>query len=185
MMGKPYGQYGAETLIAGCLEELRGSSGLGVYKKVDFLCIFKYIMCTLLTLGFDCCLINILRHTLTNHICGLQFVKYKDIVIFLCISYCIPVSLSSSGQVVVPEELRFPHNCCVGIASQTSLSLFNPSERWQQVSITVTNLAIDGEKVNRKHRMVTNYIQCQNAYAKSIFKIVSKTPKISERAARN
>lgn len=57
-------------------------------------------------------------------------------------------SLSSSGQAVVPEELRFPHACCVGIASQTSLSLFNPSERWQQVSITVTGLAIDGEKVS-------------------------------------
>ncbi|XP_077951721.1 centrosomal protein of 192 kDa isoform X3 [Gasterosteus aculeatus] len=75
MMGKPYGQYGAEPLVAGGLEELR-------------------------------------------------------------------------GQVVVPEELRFPHACCVGIASQTSLSLFNPSERWQQVSITVTSLAIDGEKVD-------------------------------------
>lgn len=61
---------------------------------------------------------------------------------------CISVPLSSSGQVVVPEELRFPHACCVGIASQTSLSLFNPSERWQQVSITVNCLAIDGEKVN-------------------------------------
>jgi len=61
----------------------------------------------------------------------------------------LPVPLSSSGQVVVPEELRFPHTCCVGIASQTSLSLFNPSERWQQVAITVTSLAIDGEKVSR------------------------------------
>ncbi|XP_049439244.1 centrosomal protein of 192 kDa isoform X3 [Epinephelus fuscoguttatus] len=75
MMGKPYTQYGAEPLVAGGLEELR-------------------------------------------------------------------------GQVVVPEELRFPHTCCVGIASQISLSLFNPSERWQQVSITVTSLAIDGEKVD-------------------------------------
>ncbi|XP_070768017.1 centrosomal protein of 192 kDa [Enoplosus armatus] len=75
MMGKPYSQYGAEPLVAGGLEELR-------------------------------------------------------------------------GQVVVPEELRFPHACCVGIASQTSLSLFNPSERWQQVAITVTSLAIDGEKVD-------------------------------------
>lgn len=61
----------------------------------------------------------------------------------------LTISLSLSGQVVVPEELRFPHACCVGIASQTSLSLFNPSERWQQVSITVTSLAIDGEKVIR------------------------------------
>ncbi|XP_033836327.1 centrosomal protein of 192 kDa [Periophthalmus magnuspinnatus] len=52
------------------------------------------------------------------------------------------------GQVVVPDELRFPNACCMGIASQTSLSLFNPSERWQQVSITLTSLSIDGEKVD-------------------------------------
>lgn len=52
------------------------------------------------------------------------------------------------GQVAVPEELRFPNACCVGIASQTSLSLYNPSERWQQVSITLTSLSIDGEKVD-------------------------------------
>uniref|UniRef100_A0A667ZNW0 Centrosomal protein 192 n=1 Tax=Myripristis murdjan TaxID=586833 RepID=A0A667ZNW0_9TELE len=56
--------------------------------------------------------------------------------------------ISSSGQVVVPEELQFPHACCVGIASQTTLSLFNPSERWQQVLISVSSLAIDGEKVD-------------------------------------
>uniref|UniRef100_UPI0037E7D549 centrosomal protein of 192 kDa n=1 Tax=Semicossyphus pulcher TaxID=241346 RepID=UPI0037E7D549 len=74
MMGKPYDRYGAEPMVAGGLEELK-------------------------------------------------------------------------GQVMVQEELRFPHTCCVGIASQTSLSLFNPSERWQQVSINVTSLAIDGEKV--------------------------------------
>uniref|UniRef100_A0A3P8XCP8 Centrosomal protein 192 n=1 Tax=Esox lucius TaxID=8010 RepID=A0A3P8XCP8_ESOLU len=49
--------------------------------------------------------------------------------------------------VVVPDEIRFPHACCVGIASQTSLGIFNPSERWQQVSISVSSLAIDGERV--------------------------------------
>uniref|UniRef100_A0A665TA93 Centrosomal protein 192 n=1 Tax=Echeneis naucrates TaxID=173247 RepID=A0A665TA93_ECHNA len=58
------------------------------------------------------------------------------------------ILLSSSGQVVVPGELRFPHACCVGIASQTSISLFNPSERWQQVSINVVSVAINGEKVD-------------------------------------
>uniref|UniRef100_A0A8C6TZN8 Centrosomal protein 192 n=1 Tax=Neogobius melanostomus TaxID=47308 RepID=A0A8C6TZN8_9GOBI len=52
------------------------------------------------------------------------------------------------GQVVVPEELRFTNACCVGIASQTSLSLYNPSERWQQVSIRLTSLSIDGEKAD-------------------------------------
>lgn len=50
-------------------------------------------------------------------------------------------------QVVVPNELKFPSSCCVGIASQTSLNIFNPSERWQQVSISITSLSIDGEKV--------------------------------------
>ncbi|XP_049586562.1 centrosomal protein of 192 kDa isoform X4 [Syngnathus scovelli] len=51
-------------------------------------------------------------------------------------------------QVVAPEELQFPHACCIGIASQTSLSLFNPSERWQHVSITITSLSVDGEKMD-------------------------------------
>ncbi|XP_016423165.1 centrosomal protein of 192 kDa-like [Sinocyclocheilus rhinocerous] len=50
-------------------------------------------------------------------------------------------------QVMVPNELKFPSSCCVGIASQTSLNIFNPSERWQQVSISITSLSIDGEKV--------------------------------------
>uniref|UniRef100_A0A672PXX5 Centrosomal protein 192 n=1 Tax=Sinocyclocheilus grahami TaxID=75366 RepID=A0A672PXX5_SINGR len=52
----------------------------------------------------------------------------------------------SSAQVMVPNELKFPSSCCVGIASQTSLNIFNPSERWQQVSISITSLSIDGEK---------------------------------------
>ncbi|TRY60767.1 hypothetical protein DNTS_029619 [Danionella cerebrum] len=50
-------------------------------------------------------------------------------------------------QVLVPSELKFPSSCCVGIASQTSLNIFNPTERWQQVSISLTNTSIDGEKV--------------------------------------
>ncbi|XP_007250498.3 centrosomal protein of 192 kDa isoform X2 [Astyanax mexicanus] len=51
-------------------------------------------------------------------------------------------------QVVVPDELKFPNSCCVGIACQTSLSIFNPSERWQQVAISIVNLSIDGHKVD-------------------------------------
>ncbi|XP_036441100.1 LOW QUALITY PROTEIN: centrosomal protein of 192 kDa [Colossoma macropomum] len=51
-------------------------------------------------------------------------------------------------QVVVPDELKFPSSCCVGIACQTSLSIFNPSERWQQVAISIVNLSIDGQKVD-------------------------------------
>lgn len=75
----------------------------------------------------------------------------------------------SSGQVVVPEELRFPHACCVGIASQTTLSLFNPSDSWQKVSITVTSLAIDGEKVtkNTEWLLVLGW-KCGKRYLKNI-----------------
>lgn len=87
MMGKPYTQYGAEPLVAGGLEELRGSSDLGV--KLTS-CTHFNKLCTLLYLEkmirFDyCCFINIICHTLIN-ICGQHFVKYREELIFLCIS---------------------------------------------------------------------------------------------------
>lgn len=45
MMGKPYSQYGVEPLMAGGLEELRGSSGVGLYIKNNFA--HFNILCTL------------------------------------------------------------------------------------------------------------------------------------------
>ncbi|XP_072590947.1 centrosomal protein of 192 kDa isoform X10 [Vulpes vulpes] len=56
--------------------------------------------------------------------------------------------LSGFGKVRVPEELKFPHACCVGIASQTYLSVLNPADRWLQVSIGVLTISINGEKVD-------------------------------------
>ncbi|KAL2083861.1 hypothetical protein ACEWY4_019379 [Coilia grayii] len=50
--------------------------------------------------------------------------------------------------VVVPDELTFPSPCCVGIASQTALSIFNPTDRWLQVSISTSTLSIDGQQVD-------------------------------------
>ncbi|KAM9308329.1 centrosomal protein of 192 kDa [Gastrophryne carolinensis] len=55
---------------------------------------------------------------------------------------------SGFGQVLVPEEVTFPGACCVGIASQTSLNIFNPNERWMQVNIGVLSISINGEKVD-------------------------------------
>ncbi|XP_041101088.1 centrosomal protein of 192 kDa isoform X2 [Polyodon spathula] len=52
------------------------------------------------------------------------------------------------GSVVVPEELKFPNACCVGIASQNSLGMFNPTDRWMQVNIAIHSLSINGEKVD-------------------------------------
>uniref|UniRef100_A0A8C3KW35 Centrosomal protein 192 n=1 Tax=Chrysolophus pictus TaxID=9089 RepID=A0A8C3KW35_CHRPC len=52
------------------------------------------------------------------------------------------------GHVKVPEELKFPNACCVGIASQTALSIFNPTERWLQVSIGILSISVNGEKVD-------------------------------------
>lgn len=48
----------------------------------------------------------------------------------------------------MPEELKFPHACCVGIASQTFLSVLNPTDRWLQVSIGVLTVSVNGEKVS-------------------------------------
>ncbi|KAM7320461.1 hypothetical protein ACRRTK_020904 [Alexandromys fortis] len=56
--------------------------------------------------------------------------------------------MSGFGNARVPEELRFPHACCVGIASQTLLSVLNPTDRWLQVSIRVLSICVNGEKVD-------------------------------------
>ncbi|KAM4841247.1 centrosomal protein of 192 kDa isoform 1-T2 [Thomomys bottae] len=56
--------------------------------------------------------------------------------------------MSRVGNVRVPEELKFPHACCVGIASQTHLSMLNPTDRWLQVSIGVLSVSVNGEKVD-------------------------------------
>uniref|UniRef100_A0A663LU68 Centrosomal protein 192 n=1 Tax=Athene cunicularia TaxID=194338 RepID=A0A663LU68_ATHCN len=55
---------------------------------------------------------------------------------------------TSKGHVKVPEELKFPNACCVGIASQTVLSIFNPTERWLQVSIGILSVSVNGEKMD-------------------------------------
>ncbi|XP_040597591.1 centrosomal protein of 192 kDa isoform X3 [Mesocricetus auratus] len=55
---------------------------------------------------------------------------------------------SGFGNARVPEELRFPHACCVGIASQTLLSVLNPTDRWLQVNIRVLSICVNGEKVD-------------------------------------
>nr|XP_044999019.1 centrosomal protein of 192 kDa isoform X3 [Jaculus jaculus] len=57
-------------------------------------------------------------------------------------------AMAELGSARVPEELKFPHACCVGIASQTLLSILNPTDRWLQVSIRVLSVSIDGEKVD-------------------------------------
>lgn len=56
--------------------------------------------------------------------------------------------MSGFGNARVPEELRFPHACCVGIASQTHLSVLNPTDHWLQVSIRVLSICVNGEKVD-------------------------------------
>ncbi|CAO2594351.1 Centrosomal protein of 192 kDa, partial [Lemmus lemmus] len=56
--------------------------------------------------------------------------------------------MSGFGNARVPEELRFPHACCVGIASQTLLSVLNPTDRWLQVSIRVLSICVNSEKVD-------------------------------------
>ncbi|XP_053103437.1 centrosomal protein of 192 kDa isoform X2 [Hemicordylus capensis] len=51
------------------------------------------------------------------------------------------------GHVRVPEELKFPNACCVGLTSHTVLSILNPSDRWLQVSISLVSVMLNGKKV--------------------------------------
>ncbi|XP_029140120.1 centrosomal protein of 192 kDa [Protobothrops mucrosquamatus] len=56
-------------------------------------------------------------------------------------------------RVRVPEEVKFPNSCCVGLTSHAVLNIFNPSERWLQVNIGLLGIMLDGEKVDPlKHR---------------------------------
>ncbi|XP_063253097.1 centrosomal protein of 192 kDa isoform X2 [Prinia subflava] len=52
------------------------------------------------------------------------------------------------GCVKVPEELKFPNACCLGIASQTVLSIYNPTDRWLQVNIGLLSVSVNGEKMD-------------------------------------
>ncbi|XP_078543611.1 centrosomal protein of 192 kDa [Lissotriton helveticus] len=56
----------------------------------------------------------------------------------------------SSGleHVKVPDEIRFPNACCVGIASQTCLSVFNPTGGWLYVSLGTLSVSVNGEKID-------------------------------------
>ncbi|XP_042565135.1 centrosomal protein of 192 kDa isoform X2 [Clupea harengus] len=65
------------------------------------------------------------------------------------ITQWVPIDVTDlGGSVVVPDELKFPGPCCVGIASQIPLSIFNPTDRWQQVSISIASQSIDGQQVD-------------------------------------
>ncbi|XP_059325122.1 centrosomal protein of 192 kDa [Ammospiza nelsoni] len=52
------------------------------------------------------------------------------------------------GHIKVPEELKFPTACCVGIASQTVLSVYNPTDRWLQVNIGILSVSVNGERMD-------------------------------------
>ncbi|XP_072902818.1 centrosomal protein of 192 kDa isoform X3 [Hemitrygon akajei] len=58
------------------------------------------------------------------------------------------LQMRDAGHVLVPEELRIPNSCCVGIASQTSLRMCNPTERWMQLSIGIVSVSLNGEKMD-------------------------------------
>ncbi|XP_026527748.1 centrosomal protein of 192 kDa isoform X2 [Notechis scutatus] len=51
-------------------------------------------------------------------------------------------------RVKVPEEVKFPNSCCVGLTSHAVLNIFNPSERWLQVNIGLLSIMLDGEKMD-------------------------------------
>ncbi|XP_066040888.1 centrosomal protein of 192 kDa [Chamaea fasciata] len=60
-----------------------------------------------------------------------------------------PLSKSPGiGHIKVPEELKFPNACCLGIASQTVLSIYNPADWWLQVNIGILSVSVNGEKMD-------------------------------------
>ncbi|XP_068003756.1 centrosomal protein of 192 kDa isoform X2 [Melanerpes formicivorus] len=56
--------------------------------------------------------------------------------------------LDLPGCVKVPEELKFPNTCCVGIASEAVLTISNATKQWSQVIIGILSVSVNGEKMN-------------------------------------
>ncbi|EPY79362.1 hypothetical protein CB1_000932083 [Camelus ferus] len=65
--------------------------------------------------------------------------------------------MSGFGPARLPEALGFPHACCVGIASQTLLSVLNPGDRWLQASVRVLSVSVDGEKIETEKKDVLDF----------------------------
>ncbi|KAB1258255.1 Centrosomal protein of 192 kDa, partial [Camelus dromedarius] len=65
--------------------------------------------------------------------------------------------IASEGRARLPEALGFPHACCVGIASQTLLSVLNPGDRWLQASVRVLSVSVDGEKIETEKKDVLDF----------------------------
>lgn len=98
---------------------------------------------------------------------GLGFLQAASVVTPAC-----PVVLShrclmsayfasaSTASIRVPEELKFPHTCCVGIASQVRLSVLNPADRWLQVSIVALSVSLNGEKVSTAPSSRSCMVRC-------------------------
>ncbi|XP_006763354.1 PREDICTED: centrosomal protein of 192 kDa [Myotis davidii] len=84
--------------------------------------------------------------------------------------------MSGFGNVRVPEEVKFPHACCVGIASQTHLSILNPTTRWLQVSIGVLSVSVNGEKVETEKKDVLDFGDLTYGGWKALpLKLINKT----------
>ncbi|XP_039594435.1 centrosomal protein of 192 kDa isoform X2 [Polypterus senegalus] len=53
-----------------------------------------------------------------------------------------------NDNIIVPDEVNFPSDCCVGIASQTSFSVYNPTDFWLNVNTVISSVSINGKKID-------------------------------------
>uniref|UniRef100_A0A8C4TEJ6 Centrosomal protein of 192 kDa-like n=1 Tax=Erpetoichthys calabaricus TaxID=27687 RepID=A0A8C4TEJ6_ERPCA len=53
-----------------------------------------------------------------------------------------------NDNIIVPDEVNFPSDCCVGIASQTSFSVHNPTDFWLNVNTVISSVSINGKKID-------------------------------------
>ena len=79
---------------------------------------------------------------------GWPLVKSVSNVLFERRALLLAARTSGRKSLIVPLEVRVRDVCCVGLSTQDTLQVQNPSENWVKVTFEVTKVTVDGKPMN-------------------------------------
>lgn len=72
------------------------------------------------------------------------------IILYFFVQIVLLLAAKTLGRrsLIVPLEVRVRDVCCVGLSTQDTLQVQNPSENWVKVTFEVTRVTVDGKPMN-------------------------------------
>lgn len=72
------------------------------------------------------------------------------VILYFIVQIVLLLAAKTSGRksLIVPLEVRVRDVCCVGLSTQDTLQVQNPSENWVKVTFEVTKVTVDGKPMN-------------------------------------